>query len=211
MTNFTKDQQSKALDLFCGAGGASKGLHEAGFEMMGIDINAQPDYPFEFVKCDVFDLPMEFFEEFDFIWASPPCQGYIHTNKFKEGYDRLIPKTRELLDRTKKPYVIENVPSDNIRKDLFLCGEMFNLKIIRHRFFEINGFHAVQLKHRIHKGLAKDDYYIQVFSGGKRGSKPTFEQQKEAMKIDWIKSRTMLYEAIPPAYSEYIGSHFVVN
>ena len=104
----------KVLDLFCGSGGAAKGIVDAGFEILGVDINPQSYYPFEFIQRDVFDLPMEFFDEFDWIWASPPCQAYSYGTKWKRNlgkeYADLVQKTRVLLDRTSKPYVIENVP-----------------------------------------------------------------------------------------------------
>lgn len=203
----------RALDLFCGPGGSAKGLAYR-FKVFGIDKQKQ-DYPFEYAICDVFDLPMEFFEDFDLIWASPPCQGYIHTNKKKDGYDRLIPQTRELLKKTKKPYVIENVPSEHIRKDLMLCGTMFDLKVLRHRFFEIEGFHVPRIKHRKHNGMVATGDYVACYSGGfgndrtrKRYGRIEFspEQQQEALGVTWTTKN--LTEAIPPAYSEYIGSFF---
>ena len=149
----------RVLDLFCGPGAASKGFHDLGFECVGVDIKDQ-DYPYDFIKCDVFDLPMEFFKDFDYIWASPPCQGYVDANINKPGYDRLIEPVRELLKNTGKPYIIENVQLAPIRHDLMLCGDMFDLRVIRHRYFEIEGFHVPQLKHMKHRGTVAEGYYI---------------------------------------------------
>ena len=204
----------KVLDLFCGPGGAGMGLHNAGFEVMGVDMKAQ-DYPFDYIICDVFDLPLEFFEDFDFIWASPPCQGYVDGNINKPDFPRLIPRLRELLDRTKKPYVIENVQLAPLRQDLMLCGDMFNLKVIRHRFFEIEGFHVPRIKHFKHKGKVATGDYIACYNGGvgnertrkKYGRRTvTAEQQQEALGVTWTKKN--ITECIPPKYAEYIGSFY---
>jgi len=134
--------------LFCGAGGASKGLLNAGFKrVVGIDKVAQPEY-FDPDNLKIFDA-IAFLKDidmssFDFVWASPPCQAYSCgtlgvRNKGKK-YPALIPIVRKLLLKTGKPFVIENVPGAPLRKDLILCGEMFGLKVIRHRYFEINNF-----------------------------------------------------------------------
>jgi len=207
----------KVLDLFCGPGAASYGLNELGFECMGVD-NKQQDYPFEFVKCDVFDLPMEFFEPFDLIWASPPCQGYIDANIKKPDYPRLIKSVRTKLLNTKKPFVIENVQLAPLRQDLMLCGDMFDLRVIRHRYFEIEGFHVTPLKHFKHRGTVAEGYYIACFNGSpgnprtikKYNTKPaTPQQMAHALGVTWtLKNIT---ECIPPAYSKYIGGFFDVN
>lgn len=132
----------KLLDLFCGAGGAAVGYHRVGFEVVGVDIKEQPNYPFEFIQSDVFSLDQEFLEEFDVIHASPPCQAYSystakHRNLGKQ-YSDLLGKTRELLVKTDKRYIIENVVGAQLIRPLKLCGTMFNLRVIRHRLFEIN-------------------------------------------------------------------------
>jgi len=130
----------KLLDLYCGAGGASMGYHRAGFEVIGVDITPQPNYPFELILADVFDLEESFFDEFDVIHASPPCQAYSKAsaqwrNKGVD-YPDLISATRALLDTN--PYIIENVPMAPLFQPLTLCGTMFGLRVIRHRLFEIN-------------------------------------------------------------------------
>ena len=204
----------RALDLFCGPGGAAKGLERADFEVFGIDKNPQ-DYPFDYAMCDVFDLPLEFFDDFDFIWASPPCQGYIDTNVNKTDHPRHIPQLRKLLEYTKKPYVIENVQLAPIRHDLMLCGDMFNLKIIRHRYFEIEGFHVPRIKHFKHNGMVATGDYVACYNGGYGNDRTrkkyeriifTPTDMQEALGITWTTKN--ITECIPPSYSEYIGSYF---
>lgn len=209
----------KALDLFSGPGGTCKGLQDAGFKVVGVDIIKQPDYPSEFIQKDVFELNLDFMKEFDLIWASPPCQGYIHTNRNKPGYSRLIGATRFLLKMIDRPYVIENVPTDEIRCDLMLCGTMFGLKLLRHRYFEISGFPVATIPHKEHSGTVAEGDYVAVYSGSpgnprtkkRYGGLPkfTFEQMKEALGIDWVKTPDRITESIPPKYSEYIGKHFI--
>ena len=217
-----------ALDLFCGAGGASKGLLDAEFEeITGIDINEQLEYPKTndgkvcFVKTDVFNLKLEMFKAYDFIWASPPCQAYSIGTKLVRNkgrkYPDLISKTRKLLLKTGKPFVIENVQGSPIRKDLILCGEMFDLPIIRHRCFEIYGFECKKLKHKKHsgrvwngkkKGWGKNKKFKKYFSVTGHCS-GTLKQWQKAMEITWIKNRHTLTQCVPPKYAEYIGKQFL--
>jgi len=207
----------KVLDLFCGPGGSAFGMSELGYEVFGIDIKKQ-EYPFDYAICDVFSLPLEFFNEFDFIWSSPPCQGYVDGNMNKPGYNRLIPRLRYLLNQTKKPYVIENVQLAPLRHDLMLCGDMFNLKVIRHRFFEINGFYVPRIKHKKHKGKVATGDYIACYNGGAANDrtrakygiiKVTPEEQAKALGITWTTKN--ITESIPPAYSKYILEHLKEN
>lgn len=219
----------KALDLFCCSGGSSMGLHNAGFEVEGVDINPELSrfYPFKITHKDVFDLEEDCFRGFDFIWASPPCQNYsIGTKGFRNAgkeYPDLVDKTRKLLDGIGNPYVIENVPGAPIRKDLMLCGSMFNLRVIRHRRFELSGISVPQIKHEKHKGSVRTGEYIVCVTGvvnpgcfGKRAEyqkiygeiwkeNHKIENWKKAMGINWIDDRKALAEAVPPAYAKYIG------
>jgi len=204
----------RVLDLFCGPGGASKGFNDLGFDCVGVD-NKEQDYPYSFIKCDVFDLPMEFFKDFDLIWASPPCQGYIDANIKKPDYPRLIEPVRQLLKNTGKPYIIENVQLAPLRQDLMLCGEMFNLKVIRHRYFEIEGFHVERLKHLKHNGTVANGDYIACYNGSPGNPRTiqkyktkaaTPQQMADALEITWTKKN--ITECIPPAYSYYIGAFY---
>ena len=214
----TQNVNLKALDLFCGQGGVSVGLFNAGFDVTGVDVLEKKGYPFEFIQKSVFDLDLDFLKSFDFITASPPCQGYIFTNRNKDGYLRLIEPVRELLEKTGKPFVIENVPGAPIRQDLMLCGEMFGLKTLRHRFFEIHGFHVPQLKHVKHKGLAIKGDYIGCYSGAKGNPRsrakygrhePKLKEKQKALQIFWMQGEDALHNAIPPKYYEYIGKQFL--
>ena len=205
----------KILDLYCGAGGAATGLKNAGLtNIVGVDINDQPDYPFEFHKKNVFDLSPHFFRGFDLIWASPPCQLYSfgsiqHIRKGKK-YPDLVAPTRELLLKSGKPFVIENVPRAPIRKDLLLCGEMFKIRVIRHRHFEIEGFKVPQPEHIKHAGMVKDKYYVSCAGHGGHGSNKLSVWQ-DAMQIHWTQNKHSIAEAVPPKYSEYIGRWYLIH
>ncbi len=130
----------RILGLFCGAGGAAMGLHRAGFEVVGVDIKPQKNYPFEFHQADAMTYPLG---DFDAYWASPPCQGYgimrhLPWLKDKE-YPMLIGGVREMLMATGKPYIIENVKGAPLDGN-YLCGLMFGLRVFRHRVFETSFF-----------------------------------------------------------------------
>lgn len=133
----------RALDLFCGAGGAAMGLHRAGFDVTGIDIKPQPRYPFAFIRGDALQPPVRL-TDFDLIWASPPCQAHTALSKMwnsKPHADR-IPETRAMLHEAGVAFVIENVPGAPLNASLKLCGTMFDLRtpcgaeLRRHRYFE---------------------------------------------------------------------------
>lgn len=205
------------LDLFCGVGGAGVGYERAGFDVIGVDIAPQFDYPFTMFMCDALrflDTIKTKGHRYDAIHASPPCQASSAltkgTNKGRE-YVQLIPETRRLLVATGKPFVIENVQGSDLRRDLTLCGEMFGLDVIRHRYFEVSGFPAEAPPHKAHRGRVKgwrhgvfyDGPYYAVYGQG--GGKGTVEEWKAAMGIDWTDDRKAIAEAIPPAYTEHIG------
>ena len=182
-------------------------------EVTGVDITDDHDYPFEFVHKDVFDLPLSFFEKFDLIWASPPCQFYSWSaRKHKKEYPDLIAKTRNLLQKTGKPFIIENVQGAPLRKDLRLCGEMFGLRVLRHRIFEIEGFWVMQPPHLKHRKPVDDihSYYACVAGHGGASYSFRIEHWKEAMQIDWINKKNHLTQAVPPAYSDYILRYFTM-
>lgn len=137
----------RLLDLFCGAGGAGMGYARAGFEVVGVDLEPQPRYPFPFVQGDALAfLDDGGAEGFDAVHASPPCQHYSAMRHLpwlrkRETWDS-VPPTLERLERLRIPWILENVvgaPVDGI----FLCGTMFGLRfedgtpIYRHRLFEL--------------------------------------------------------------------------
>jgi len=205
----------KALDLFCGAGGASKGLVDAGFDVTGIDIKDQPEYPFKFIKMDATKVTLDFLREFDFIWASPPCQLFSIARNLGNAQGNkcsalnLIPETRELLEKSGRPFVIENVPKAPLRKDLMLCGSMFGLKVRRHRIFEMN-FNCDQPKcNHKEQGRPVGVYHVMndnIPNGGRTAK--NLKEGQEAMGINWM-SWSFLKESIPPAYSYYIAKCFL--
>lgn len=210
------------LDLFCGAGGAAMGYHRAGFDVFGVDIEPQPDYPFEFHQGDALTLGPEFLRSwrFDAIHASPPCQ-YFTKGAGQAGtrgrHLNLIPPVRALLKAAGLPYVIENV--DEARRELInpilLCGAMFDLGVFRHRWFEAPRLAGpVRGPHLAHAGRVGDGRYFTVtgHSGGRSnrdqvagGSKADWSR---AMGIDWMTTR-QLSQAIPPAYTECIGAQLL--
>lgn len=199
----------RALDLFCKAGGASVGLHMAGFDVVGIDIVPQPRYPFRFVRGDALKLPLDI-RQFDFIWASPPCQKFcrLNTREDLSHYPDLIEPVRAMLISTGKPFVIENVPEAPIRRDLMLCGAMFGLRSYRHRHFECS-FPIEQPAHPKHlirvnrRGENRKEHWANGGFMTVTGDVGTY-CGPEALGINWM-SGSEMSEAIPPAYAEYIG------
>lgn len=203
----------KVLDLFCGAGGASMGLHRAGFEVVGVDIAPQPRYPFTFHQDDALTFPLD---GFDFIWASPPCQRFSdlgHRNGNAHEWPDLIEPIRRRLKQSSARYVIENVERSPLIDPIMLCGTMFpKLRVLRHRLFEAN-FRIPQPAHREHPRVHTFDKrkshfgktdemvdFVQVTGGGNS----TLKAARDAMGIDWM-SKGEINEAIPPAYAEHIG------
>lgn len=189
---------ARLLDLFCGGGGASMGYHRADFDVVGVDIKPQPHYPFEFVQADALEYVAEHGEEFDVIHASPPCQAYSmmqHIWKNSQDHPDLIEPTRTALLLSNKPFVIENVVGAPLRIALLLCGTMFGLKIIRHRIFESNVSMPL-LTYTCHHDNVYDPWHGNI---GER------EKLSKEMGIDWFMTRQEVWQAIPPAYTEFIG------
>ncbi|MFI8511244.1 DNA methylase [Streptomyces sp. NPDC085460] len=216
------------LDLFCCAGGASRGYNWAGFKVVGVDIAPRPNYPFTFHQADALTFLADLISSgeigrFSFIHSSPPCQAKcnlsVGTNASR-GWGRshvdLVAPTRELLEASGLPYVIEqpNGRAD-IRRDVWLCGEMFSLGVLRHRNFELGGWSAPQLEHPKHLGRVRgwrhgeyhDGPYVAPYGNG--GGKPSIPELQKAMNITWTDVREELTEAIPPAYSRYLGACFL--
>jgi DNA (cytosine-5)-methyltransferase 1 len=202
------------LDLYCGAGGAAMGYHRAGVrKIVGVDHLPQPDYPFEFVQADALSFLADHWREFDVTHTSPPCQASAALTKGTNAgrtYPDLIPATRAALAETDTVTIIENVPGAVMRRDLILCGEMFGLGVIRHRYFEISAA-IKQPAHRRHRGRVAGMRHGQWFTGpyvavyGDGGGKGSVADWQRAMEIDWTSDRKAIAEAIPPAYTEYIG------
>jgi len=212
----------RMLDLFCGAGGAAMGYRRAGFtEIVGVDIKPQPRYPFEFVQADAMTYPLE---GFDAIHASPPCQRYsVGSARWRVSGEReypdLLSATRDRLLAASLPYVIENVEGARklMREPIRLCGQTFGLGVVRHRLFETNWFCWIPIHVRCAGAVQRDlvsvtgygppgRHYRAVTVAGHGGNSRSFTLQswKDAMGIDWM-TRDELTQAIPPAYTEYIG------
>lgn len=200
-----------ALDLFCGAGGASMGLHRAGFDVTGVDIKPQKRYPFNFIQGDALTVLELLGDGFDFIWASPPCQRFSTMTKRwgrEDDHPDLIEKTRELLVRTGKPYVIENVPGAPLISPTVLCGSMFGLRLRRHRSFETS-FDVGDVPPHDHSGPVVGVYGNPGGSSKRDGIKfGGVSEWKSAMDIDWMVA-SELAEAIPPAYSYFLARKFL--
>lgn len=201
----------KALDLFCGAGGASKGLALAGFDVTGVDLHPQPNYPFKFHQTDAltFDL-----NGYDLIWASPPCQAFTaykrRHNHVKPALNLIGDTRRKLMDNG-KPYIIENVYGSPLKDPVMLCGSSFNLDVRRHRYFECsfsvttkNCDHNWQ-KPRFPQSTNRKNLRKTVEIGVWR---IPLDIQKKAMDIDWMTLKE-LSQAIPPAYSKYLALEFL--
>lgn len=208
------------LDLFCGAGGAGMGYYRAGFDVVGVDINPQPNYPFRFIQGDAVDFLKRTLWDFSAIHGSPPCQASCTltkgTNQGRE-YPQLIPAIRQLLYERwhSTPSVIENVQGSDLRRDLTLCGEMFGLAVIRHRYFEIANFDMMQPPHVKHRGRVAGYRHGEWFEGpyfavyGDGGGKGSLDQWRAAMDTPWMKTKKEVAESIPPAYTEFIGAQLI--
>lgn len=205
----------RLLDLFCGAGGAAMGYHRAGFEVVGVDINPQPNYPFEFWQADALEhLHGVLFgdREYDAVHASPPCQAYSDLRHRTGGaYPDLVAVTRARVVATGLPYVIENVEGAPLRNPIMLCGSTFGLgangrQLRRHRLFESNV--SIMAYPCQHHGQPIGVYGTGGGGQMTRGYKGTPEEYREAMGIDWA-TRAEIAQAIPPAYTEHIGLYLM--
>jgi DNA (cytosine-5)-methyltransferase 1 len=212
----------RLLDLFCGAGGAAMGYHRAGFdEIVGVDIEPQPRYPFTFVQADAMTYPLE---GFDVIHASPPCQAFTTmSNRWRghggkaDGHGRLIAATRERLEEAGVLYIIENVSGarSELRNPISLHGGMFELGVQRTRLFELGGWWLLMAPAKAVVnplgvyGKAFDGRRLFTRADGTEQRAPrTLEEARAAMAIDWM-SWDELREAIPPAYCEFIGTQLL--
>lgn len=225
----------KLLDLFCGAGGCAVGYHRAGFDVVGVDHKPQPRYPFTFIQGDALETLRSIGELFDVIHASPPCQAYtsmrsLGKNAGKDAPD-LVGPTRELLEQSGKTWVIENVPGSPLNRPLLLCGSMFDLGVRRHRLFESSVLVMGQsCQHKAGWPVAvwgdgrpswqearRERRPLAVYGDHPQGLRDktyrinrakTLMEGRYAMGIDWMEWKE-LTQAIPPAYTEFIGKQLM--
>lgn len=210
----------KLLDLFCGAGGGGYGYDEAGFEVIGVDIIEQPNYPYEFIQADALEVELS---GYDAIHASPPCQNYCWCTKKARNqgntYPDLIEPVRKLLIESGKPYVIENVVGAPLINPTYLEGTMFGLGVIRRRCFETNWWlpqpmclprkpPIMQQSKRDPRVFIQKSAYCQVTTSGSDGWSCRLADFQDAMGINWM-TRKEITQAIPPAYTEYIGRYLM--
>lgn len=217
----------KVLDLYCCDGGATAGYKRAwpDCHVTGVDIEPHPQYcGDEFIQASAIAYALEHAHEYDFIHGSPPCQFGSSITPDASLHLNLVSPTRRALLKSRRPYVIENVPPMEgrapMRRDLILCGEMFGLRVVRHRIFEVGGWLPRQLRHVEHQGptigagrssrgtYSPEGYYYAAYGTGGPTGKGTTEQWGAAMDIDWITDRQNMAEAIPPAYTQYIANEF---
>lgn len=228
----------KILDTFCKAGGCSVGYSLAGFDVVGVDIEPQPHYPFPFILGDALDVLRRMIagekftasdgieyglDDFDVFHASPVCKGYsVMSSLWKnKEYPDQVGETREVLQATGKPYVIENVVGAPLKNYVMLCGSMFGLRVYRHRLFECNpplyfppmscnhwakasGNRAMRNGKHVVDSLA--DYKILTVTG--KGFKVS--DGRIAMGIDWM-TGAELSQAIPPAYTHWLGTQVITR
>ena len=208
----------RLLDLFCGAGGCSMGYRRAGFDVVGADFAPQSRYPFEFHQADALDVLTEWdLSDFDAIHASPPCQSFSAYRRkghgVGDGYPDLIDETRERLQATGLPYVIENVPGAPLEAPIQLCGSSFGLDVRRHRLFETSfpvltppcahGWQTPRFPPATNRTNLRRTVEVGVW-------RIPLETQQRAMGIDWMELRE-LSQAIPPAYTEWIGLQLLTH
>lgn len=214
------------LDLYCCAGGAGMGYYQAGFEVVGVDINPQPNYPFPFWQDDALTVLRQLRERdvnVTAIHASPPCQSYLNLGKVNRKLGRtyehpdLIAETRELLEATGLPWVIENVQDarTSLRDPVRICGTGLGLPLRRHRLFESNmPITGIPCDH---KRFTEPKYWTGWRPNGEKrlstvvqvyGNAGGTEHWPEAMGISWMTNREMC-EAIPPAYTRHIGAQLL--
>lgn len=209
----------RLLDLFCGGGGAAMGYHRAGFDVVGVDIVPQPRYPFDFVLADAMTFPLD---GFDAIHASPPCQAFstLRSRHKEQGYPELVLPTLARLEASGVPWVVENVKRAPLGAQIMLCGSAFGLGanghyLRRHRYFALSFPLPALVPPCQHIGWA-----IGVHGGGEshdrragtrpRGYQAGAAESAEALGIDWL-PKTSLAQAIPPAFTEWIGQHLLAE
>jgi DNA (cytosine-5)-methyltransferase 1 len=222
-----KAHYPRLLDLFCGAGGAAKGYQRAGFYVVGVDIDPQPNYcGDEFIQLDALALLDTYLSDgegipFDVIHASPPCQDHtsMHTKHDGHGNGWMLDATIDRLRPLTIPWIVENVPGPTVTMRgwwFVLCGSSFGLNVRRHRRFRSNCLlmppvccHDQQIpRFRSTDKRRGGNLATVVGVHGHVNYAGEAEIRNAAMGIDWM-SQPELAQAIPPAYTEWIGARLL--
>lgn len=195
------------LDLFCGGGGAAMGYYRAGYEVVGVDNQYQPKYPFRFILGDALCYAVAFGRMFDLIHASPPCKDHTSMRHlYGLQYKSLIGLTRSVLQWIGRPYIIENVEGAPLVNPIMLCGTMFGLNVVKHRLFECSTpvyFAPATCRHvkpvvKAGRRPNRNKHYASVV-----GHFSDVEFARQSMGIDWLGQKE-LAQAIPPVYTEWL-------
>lgn len=219
------------LDLYCKAGGTSRGYQQAGFYVVGVDIEPQKNYiGDDFLQADALEVlriligggciigqsgRVYYLADFDLIAASPPCQldSVMTPMAHRQNHPDLIEPTRELLLKTGRPFVIENVSGarHKLLNPVMLCGSMFGLPIWRHRYFETYPIWLMSPAaccHDFKPVLITDNGGPNGNGWGKPRKRTPIEVKRRAIQIDWMVGDEIT-EAIPPAYTRYLGQKMI--
>ena len=230
MTSNVAFRRPCLLDLGCGAGGATRGYQRAGFYVVGVDINAQPNYCGDgFVQADALEVMEVLTQEGPFmveggvridpdvIHASMPCQRWAAiTVRGRENHPDFITPLRPLLEATGLPWVMENVPASPLCDPVMVCGGALgcvsgDLQLHRHRMFESNvpleGTGCVTVRPQT---VSIVGHGSPTGNRGTLGRNPTIAEKRKAMGMDWS-NRDELSEAIPPAYTEFVGAQLLAH
>lgn len=231
----------RLLDLFCCAGGAGMGYHRAGFEVVGVDIERQPRYPFAFLQSSAMTVMGQLLREervnfvrsdgaraslglsdFDAIHASPPCQRFsdlAKRNGNAHEWPDLIEPIRDLLIASGLPYIIENVEGAPLIDPVMLCGTMFpGLRVIRHRLFESN-IPLTAPAHGKHPLVFTHDKRKAHYGKLSEWTSPVQVTGggncSKAAAADAMgidwMTKSELNEAIPPAFTEHLGHQVMAH
>lgn len=203
----------RLLDLCCGAGGAAMGYYRAGYDVVGVDIEPQPHYPFAFYQADALTFPLD--GDWSAIHASPPCQAFSRAGRLRDAQggtarsgDLLTPMLARLVPLS-IPWVVENVEGAPMPEPIVLCGSAFGLAVRRHRQFSSNRLLLrPECRHR-EQGRPVGVYHVladEIPNGGRTAR--TLAEAQEAMGISWMQWAE-LKESIPPAYTEYLGAQLL--
>lgn len=231
--SLTEQTKIKLLDLCCGAGGCSFGYKKAAdnlgidIEITGVDIKQQKNYPYKFILGDALEFLKQHGKDFTHIHCSPPCQAFTHTSNKKLKDFKIDPEShkaemlyhiRPMMYDLGRPGVLENVPGSPLIRDIELKGQMFGLKVIRRRVFETVNWFMMKPGMGRYKGTILHGDYVEIAGKGAKQSRvgvrfkvpgeTVREMRSFAMGIDWMTVNEMT-EAIPPAYTEYIGEQFL--